>query len=626
LVSGGYLGKILRVDLEAERVLEEEVPSEDVLMKYVGCFGLGLWYLMKELPIGVGPLEPRNPLIFMNGPLGGTLVPSSNNCTVVTLNAETGFTAGRSHSHGSFGPRIKAAGYDGVVLTGAAQRWVYLWIHDGKSEICDAEKFVGKDTHEMEDLIKKDLGFVPECPGEVSVAAIGPAGENTCAGALIANDRNHSFSHCGVGAVMGSKKLKAIAVKGERKTLVVDDQRLRKTSKDWIRSITVSGLKPMAAKGGDVWNGYKGIKDRMGLAAKNLTANTLPSFCEDSSAHKITQKFCFGCPIGCPYDVEIQSGPHKGYVATLSGGGEAIEGASSILGVTEAPSVWYLTDLMDRLGFESSNAGCSMAVAFEAYERGLLTKAETDGLELKWGSAEVIETLLRKMARRQGFGGLLADGPKAAGDRIGLPEAAVHIKGAGMNLHDWRRAWGVLLGQIVGGGSGWPAPGADCIISEPDAGYVEKTNPLVPRGKPEEIVKTGRLKYWNDCHGTCWYATWGIPNILKYTSDALSAITDWNFTQDDALTVGERTINLERVFNIRQGLTVSDDLDVSPRLTDPAPADAGPAAGKSIKPYLRGWVKDYYRLMGWDPNSGRPLKSTMRRLGLDEYLPLVWSY
>lgn len=158
MVKGGYIGKILRVDLTVGSITVEALPDERILRRYIGCFGLGLWYLMKELPVGSAPLEPGNPLIFMNGPFTGTRVPCANNCTIATLNANTGFTAGRSHTHGWFGPYMKMAGFDGIIITGASDKWVYLWIDDDKVELRDAAQFLGKDTHETEDLIKQDLG------------------------------------------------------------------------------------------------------------------------------------------------------------------------------------------------------------------------------------------------------------------------------------------------------------------------------------------------------------------------------------------------------------------------------------------------------------------------------------
>ena len=628
MIKGGYRGKILRVNLTTAAITVEGLPDERIVRKYIGNFGLGLWYLMKELPDGVRATEPENPLIFLNGPLVGTRVPSPTNCTITTLNADTEFTAGRSHSHGWFGPYLAMAGYDGAIITGASERWVYLWIDDGKVEIRDAQRLRGKDTHETEDLIKEELKAPARsgAAGGVSVAAIGPAGENLCAGAAIMNDKNHGFCHSGVGTVMGSKRLKAIAVRGTGEVPVADAEKLAPIAKEWTRRTGMEGLGARMHNAGGPMNDYR-AKQVVGLSAKNWMVNDLPGFGVGMSKQKITPKPCYRCTIGCCYDAEPVEGPYKGYVATLSGGGENVEGSSSIVGAgARAPGeAWYLTDLNDRLGFETSSVGCSMAVAFEAFEKGLLTTKDTDGLELKWGDVQVIETLVKRIARKEGkFAALLADGPKASAERVGLPDAGVHIKGSGMNLHDWRRAWGVFLGQVVGGGSGWGPAGADCFAAEPDAGYTTKTDPLSPFGKGQEVAKTGIIKLWNDCYGCCWFASWGITGIMKFSAGAVAAAVGWeDFTAEEALAVGHRVLTLERIFNMKHGLTAEDDINISSRLTDPAPADAGPAAGKSIKPYLEGWVRDYYVELGWDRKTGTPTKTTIKKLGLEEFMSLV---
>lgn len=624
MIKGGYQGKILRVDLTSGTVTTEGLPGEHVLRKYVGNFGLGLWYLMRELPAGVRATDPENPLIFFNGPLVGTRVPCPNNCTLTTLNADTGYTAGRSHTHGWFGPFLAMAGYDGLMISGASEKWVYLWIDDGRVELRDAGKLLGKDTHETEDLIKEELGIPlkPGARGGASVAAIGPAGENLCAGAAIMNDKNHGFCHSGVGTVMGSKRLKAVAVRGSGEVPVADAGKLAPLAKEWTQRTNMEGLGARMHRAGGPTHDYR-AKQLVGLSAKNWTVNDLPGFGVGMSKQKITPKACYRCHIACCYDAEPVEGPYKGYVATLSGGGENVEGSSSIVGAgaSDPGEAWYLTDINDRLGFETSSVGCSMAVAFEAFEKGLLTAKDTDGLELKWGDVKVIETLVRRIAHKEGkFAALLADGPKAAAERVGLPEAAVHIKGSGMNLHDWRRAWGVLLGQTVGGGSGWGPPGADCFTAEPDAGYPSKTDPLSPFGKGEEVARTGILKLWNDCYGCCWFASWGITGIMQFTAGAVAAVVGWeDFTPQEALAVGHRVLTLERIFNMQHGLTAEDDFQISPRLADPAPADAGPAAGKSVKPYIEGWVRDYYVELGWDRKTGRPMRGTVEKLGLEEF-------
>jgi len=629
MIKGGYNGKILRVDLTMGKITTEPLPDERILRKYVGNLGLGLWYLIKELPTGIDPLEPENPLIFMNGPLVGTRTPSPNNCTITTLNADTKFTAGRAHSHGWFGPYLTKAGYDGIIFTGAAPKWVYLWIDDDKVEIRDAKKFLGKDTHEMEDLVKEDLGINKRigAPDGASVASIGPAGENMVAGSAIMNDRNHGFCHSGVGQVMGSKKLKAIAVRGTGEVKVANEEKLKLVAKEWTQQTTQSGISPFVGQGMVPKSDYAGVQAVVGLCTKNWTANSLRGFGEGMSRQKISPRPCYRCPVGCCYDAEVVEGPYKGYIATLSGGGENMEGSSSIVGAgKEAGETFYLTDLYDRLGIETSTVGCTMAVAFEAYEKGLLTKEDTDGLELKWGNVEAIETLLKRIAHKEGkFASMLADGPRVAAQRVGLPNASVDIKGSGMNLHDWRRAWGELLVQCISSGSGWHSLAADIWGPEADVGYPVTVNPLDPRNKGIEAARVTRLKFWEDCIGTCAFATWCISGILKFTSGAIAAVVGWDdFSPEEALAVGHRVVTLERTINIQHGLTAEDDYRVSPRLTEPAPADAGPAAGKSIAPYLEGWVRDYYEELGWERKTGKPLKSTMKNLGLEEFTDIVW--
>ncbi|MCE5190794.1 MAG: hypothetical protein LLG08_03415, partial [Actinomycetia bacterium] len=417
MIKGGYCNRVLRVNLTSGTWGVEPLPDESVLRKYVGCFGLGLWYLMRELPIGVGPLEPENPLIFMNGPLTAARVPSPTNCTITTLNGDTGYTAGRSHGHGWFGPYLKMAGLDGIIVTGASDRWVYLWINDGNIELRDASQLLGKDTHETEDLVKQELGYPIECGKGISVAAIGPAGENLVAGAIIEQDKNHSFAHSGVGQIMGSKRLKAIAVRGTGEVPVFDAKKLSPIAREWTQLTSTAGfssfVRQMGAQGRD---NYQMVDAFTGLSAKNLLANSLPGFGARMEGAKMTARPCYRCPVACSYDAEAVSGPYKGYRATLSGGGEGIEGAASIVGVSgkDMGELWFLIDLDDRLGFEASSIGCSMAVAMEAYEKGLLTTTDTDGLELTWGNVKALETLVRRIAHREGkFAQMLADGPLA---------------------------------------------------------------------------------------------------------------------------------------------------------------------------------------------------------------------
>jgi aldehyde:ferredoxin oxidoreductase len=620
---GGYMGRILHVDLSTRKVGHEELPGNDILRKYIGCWGLGLKYLYDLLPAGYSASDPENPLIFMTAPLTGVPLPSANNVTLATKNFDTGFTVGRSHTHHNFGRYIKGNGYDGMIITGKADEPVYLWIHDEKAELLDASHLWGRaDTHETDDVIKKELGNP-----EISVAAIGPCGENLVAGGMIMNDKNHGFSHSGVGTVMGSKKLKAIAVFGNKPIFAVDPDRLADLRKEMTKTAmgdpghVSSVVHKQKSKRGD----YRKQLEAIGFCGKNFQTNYYEEFGIGMHKHRFTPRPCPGCPIACSYDLEITSGPHKGYVSTLCGGGEALEGSGSILGIPNPEHFFYLTDQYDRLGIEGSMAGCTLAMAIEAFEKGLITTEDTDGLELRWGDPEVAEALLRKMVYKEGFGEILARGMKEAAEWIGgeAPSFAVNVKGTGMSLHDWRPAWGYLLGQIVGSGAGWPAPGADAFATEPNAGYDVQTDPFDYRNKPMEVKKMGIVKMANDCTGLCMFITWGLKGGNAFVVEALNAATGWDISVEEYLDVGERVMHLERAFNVRHGLRPEDDWIVPERLLE-APPD-GRAKGRSIGPYLEWMVKEYHRLMDWDPITGKPFRRALSRLGLDEVIKDLWE-
>lgn len=540
----GYTGKILRVDLTTRSIRTQELPPEKIVRSYVGGLGLGLRLLYDELLPGYNATDPETPMIFMNGPLTGSRVPCSNNITLVTKHPDTNYTLCRSHTHGFFGPNLKFAGWDGMIITGRSEKPVYLWVHNDQVEIRDAGEIWGHDTHETEDLVKEAVG-----QAKASVAAIGVAGENLCAGALIENDKNHLFSHG--GKIMGSKKLKAIAVFGTNPIPIFDERKHKLAHERWLQNLKDTRMSAYNTirNGGIPRGNYARVKDLVGVSARNWRTTQFPEFGVGLADQKITARACYNCPIACAYDAEIVSGKHKGYIATLTGGGEAQEGSASIVGISDPGSILYLTDLYDRLGIDGSTAGCTIGMAFEAYEKGYITKEDTDGIELIYGNEEVVEKMIRKYVYREGFGDILARGPKAAAEFIGhdAPDFAVHIKGTGMNLHDWRAAWGVLFGQIVGSGAGWPSGAADCWKSQPDAGYPEKTNPLSHKGKAVEVARCAILKSIDDSVGTCWFATWGQAGILDIEAGAISAVTGWDTTGEELRTAGRGSLTLNDV-------------------------------------------------------------------------------
>jgi aldehyde:ferredoxin oxidoreductase len=618
-MRGGYAGKVLYVDLATQKIREEGLPKEEVLRAYIGCWGLAARTLYDVLPPGVSAKDPENPMIFWNGPLTASGVPGDNNFSHATKNFNTGFTAGRGHTHGELGKNMKKAGYDGLIITGCSEEPMYLLISDEGAELRDGRSLWGKDTHETEEILKGELGE------SVSVGAIGPVGENMCAGGMICNDRNHSMAHSGVGSVMGSKKLKAIVTRGSKSFPIASREKLSEIKKKWVH-VLMQGPRYQRAHMGLMFKGeFRERAARGGFAGQNFRINQFNEFAVGLSKHKITAKPCRGCPHGCCVDIELVSGPHKGWVASMSGGGEGPEGAGAVLGIAN-PEHWvYLLDLYDRYGVEASVFGCTLAMAMEAYEKGILTSKDTDGLELKWGDPEVVETMLGKYARKEGFGAVLALGPLGAARAIGgdATKFAVHIKGSGMNLHDWRVGWGMMLSHIVSGGSGWPATAADAIGAEPDAGYPKATDPFDFKTKALEVRNTGKLKYMRDTIGTCGFMTWNVGGSTEVVAEAINAVTDWDFTVDELVKVGERVMNLERAFNVRQGLTPEDDYRASPRLLETC--QDGKAAGRSLKPYIQGMVEDYYAVMGWDKKSGKPWRRTLEQLGLGDVAKDLWK-
>ncbi len=621
---GGYIGKVLRVNLTTKKIKTEPLPTQSVLRKYIGGLGLGVRMLYSEVPPKVMPLDAENKLFFFTGPLTGTPVPASTNYTVVTVSQETeGLTVGSAHSHGFWAPRLKFAGYDGVIIEGASRKPVYLWIEDGKAEIRDASKYWGKDTHETEDLIQADSG-----KPNVSVACIGPAGENMVSGGCIENDKHHTAAKSGTGSVMGSKKLKAIAVRGTGKVPIAQPELFSKIAKEWRENLfKVETSAAAIVRNAGILRNYF-LPEASLLAAKNLTAPNLVEYGvamrEAAERMGAKPKACLGCPIACHYEVKITDGPAKDYVATLCGGGENTEGAAAIIGVFEPGTVWMMTDLYDRLGMDSSTPGCTMGLVFECYEKGIITKEDTGGLELTWGNHEAAIKLLHMMIKREGFGKIIADGPLRAAERIGKGalKLVVHMKGTGFNLHDWRAATSTFLGQMISGaGPVWQAPGYDACVAEPDLGYTSlRKDPFSTEGKAADVRMSQLKKIWDaDSLGLCWYGTWGVPNVTVLAPQALEAVTGWkDFSREEGFAVGERVINLERLFNMRRGLTIADDLNVGPRLLE-APV-AGAAEGVTMAPYWRMLVEEYYELMGWERTTGKPLPATFRKLRMSEYL------
>lgn len=628
---GSYAGKILRVDLSRGQMTQEQL-DEKTMRKYVGGTGLGAKYLYEEIPAGVQCFDAENRLIFASGPLSGTSVHGSSNLTALGKGPLTnGATA--SMANGFFAAYLKFSGFDAIVVQGAARKPLYLYLHDGIGELRNASHLVESDAIETDKIIRRELGVSGR---EVSVLCTGPAAERQVKFAGIIIDGAHSCSHNGLGAVMGSKKLKAIAVaRGKASVAVKDRERLSALNKAMFdapemfkifESMTVETEK-IADYSKYNWKTYDimgGYAERGMLPIRNCTTSVIPkrdifSGPQVRSSFEITARHpCWACPMTHSNLVRVSTGPYAGYEGKEPEYAHMAMWGPNI-GVTDPGTVVMLCNVVDRLGLELIETGWIISWMMECFQKGLLSKRETDGIEMTWGNAEAVRAMLTKIVKREGIGEILAEGLKSAAEQVGgeAVNCAVHTKrGTSPGAHDERADWLALL-DIVVSNTSWREHRA---FSRPtDWGLP----PLGDHFSPEEVSTTlakikGAQQFYNSV-GVCIFCIGGNPKLL---TQMLSAATGWDFTLEEALEVGKRVVNLLRVFNIRHGL-ISDQETLTPSYSS-APMD-GPLKGKNIRPDWEYMKRHYYEQMGWDRETGQPLPETLQKLKLEHTIPDVWS-
>jgi len=608
----GYMGKILRVDLTTGRVWDEPLAPETAEY-YLGGTGFGVDYLYREVPPGVEWNDPENRIIMASGPLGGTPVAGSGTFSLVTKGPMTNLGVS-TQANGFWAAYIKQAGYDAVILQGQSPRWVYLHIEDGKAELRDATALRGKDTWEMEAAIRQELGSTKR----LSVFGIGPAGEHQARFAIVAGDQGHICSKNGCGAVMGAKRLKAVAVtRGTQPVPVYDKARLREAAKALLQDAK-------AAKGGQLYKwgtgGAFSIHALAGsLPVRNYTTNVFPEH-EKMNAEYIRTHFehrdkpCWACGLVHTKFMKVTEGPYTGHEGEEPEY-ECMAAWGPVIGNTDPGAMVMLADVTDRLGLDVNEAGWVIGWVMECYAKGLLTRNDLDGLDLHWGNVEAAKALLEKISRREGVGNLLAEGVKRASEQVGGEAATLGVyvlKGATPRGHDHRAVWPEMLDTCVSATG--TIQSAARLTSPTFFGQPPVTNPFSPWEVAAGNAKVDGWFVFLDCLPVCRFVTIS-PSL---TIDCVNAITGREFTVSDALTIGRRVINQLRVFNFRHGLDPALEAP-SPRYGS-APSD-GPAQGKSIEPFFQ-WMKGFYfELMGWDPASGKPLPHTLKSLGLEKLIP-----
>jgi aldehyde:ferredoxin oxidoreductase len=608
---GGYTGRLLRVDLTEERVTGESL-DEKTLKKYIGGVGLGAKLLYDEVPSGVEWHAPENRLIFAAGPLSGTKVAGSGTICVVSKGPLTNGAAS-TQANGYFGAYLKFSGFNAIIMQGAAKRWLYLYVHDGTAELRDASHLVGKDTWQNEDEIKSELG---KSERELSVFGIGPAGENLVKFSAIVGDRGHVAAHNGVGAVMGSKKLKAVAVAlGKGGVIVRDKERLsavaRRTLEQW-KANTASHY----YVGTSMLFGQFLLRGQLGI--KNLTTTSFPDYPKfegDNYRKSMELKLlpCWACPARHCHILKVKEGPYAGYVAAEPEF-EGWEAWGSLIGQTDVGAAVMLNDVNDRMGMDLNEAGLLIALVMEGYEKGVLNKNDTGGLEMTWGNAEAAREMLHRIAHRQGLGNVLAEGVMRAAQQIGgeILQMAVYLKkGHAPKSHDVRAQWASALDQ------------ATSNIGTYETGTLQLRDRFSPEVIAEAVAREKGSHIFIDSLVMCQFPTLTKSSTnIDHLVEMLNATTGWSITPEEAKTAGVRIVNLLRAFNIRQG--IGPDVEaLSPRYSS-APTD-GPHQGKSVAPYWEQMLTIYYKEMGWDRETGKPLPDTLRKLGLENLVADLWA-
>lgn len=584
----GYCGRILRINLTRERVLTEGI-EEDILKRFVGGYGTAGRILYLETPPWVSPFDPLNTLIFSTGPITGSGVLPSSRFTIVAKSPLTGYF-GDSNSGGFFGPEIKFAGYDMITIQGRAKGPTYIVIEEDNVEIKNAEHLWGKDAREVSQIIKKDHENK-----KMKVATIGQAGENLVRFANITTDDAGRFAgRCGLGAVMGSKKLKAVAVHGNRKVQVADEEGLKSLMKLLLKRLKDYEWPWDLRKYGTA--GGFSLAYRMGdIPIHNWSKGTLKNW-EKLTTHGeygkklVGTRTCYHCPIGCRKVVEVPN--TSGSLIKAEGVEyESLASLGANCGITDVETIIKANDLCNVLGLDTISTGSVIAFAMECYEKKILTKNDTGGLDLNFGDIGAEIELIKRIAKRRGLGDLLAEGVRRAAKVLGARKKAIHVKGMEMAMHH------PFVEQGIGLTYATALTGARHTEGLPTSPNQKR---LKTRGKAEVTIRSqnyvATLNAMEFCSWTKGWCT--VDDYIKI----YKLVTGYPMSKKEFMKIGERIFNLKRVFNLKHGQSPKEDTLPYRLLYEPL--REGATANVVVR--LSEMLPEYYELRGWDQKSGLP--------------------
>jgi aldehyde:ferredoxin oxidoreductase len=618
----GYGGHILRVNL-TDGTFHRHPTEAHLARAFLGGRGLNVKRLWDELAPHTDGLSPENKLILGVGPLVGTLFPGGARFNVTAMSPQTGIL-GDSNAGGFFGPELKFAGYDQVIIQGRADRPVTLWIRDDVVELRDARGLWGRDVWDTTLALQEELG-----DRDVQVAAVGQGAENGVRFAGVFVNLNRPAARTGMGTVMASKNLKAVAVRGTGLIPVADIVRFNEIIEQLDEAIYNHPEYEIRCRLGTT-KLIKALDSIGGLPTRHFQSGRFAEADAVSGEaieelYKIKGKACFACTIPCSRFLAVDDPRFPGL--RLEGPEyEPLAGFTVRVGNSDLPLALKCIDLANRYGLDAIALSEVISWAMECYQRGLLSRQEADGLDLTWGNGETILALIHQVAHREGFGDLLADGVKVAAERLGRgsDEIAMHGKGLEVFQADVRSIKAYGLGNAVA------SRGADHLRSEPwfefsndpeegirRYGIPETAFRLEHRGKGFVVKHFEEMAAISDSAGVC-KNTYNNMEVLDWqgTAELLQAATGWDITGEEVQRIGERIVNLERLFIAREGITRQDDTLPTRFLKEPLPEGSGPSTGSVLE--LEPMLDEYYRARGWDGETGLPTQEKLEELGLGE--------
>jgi len=617
---GGYMGRFLWVNL-THGTTREETPDESLLRDFIGGYGVGARLLYERIPARADPLGPDNVLGFITGPLTGTPAPTGIRWTVVGKSPLTGGW-GDANAGGYFGPALKRAGFDGVFFTGIAPRPVYLYLEDGRVELWDADSLWGLDCYQVEDWVKAELG------ADVEAACIGPSGEKEALISGVIHAKGRAAARSGLGAVMGSKRLKMVAARGNLEVPLADPIAARALRRKYLGEIN-SGVGASEFYRLTGTPGYTPVGARNGDSpVRNWGASVLafpdvePLEFDKLLQHRLKRESCWRCPLACWGTSRVEYGgqvveAHQPEYETASAFG-------SMTLNNNYPSLIKANDLCNRYGLDTISAGACVAFAIECYEQGLINSNDTGGIELSWGDHEAMNAMLEKLAQREGFGDILADGVRRAAEKLG-PEAepfAIHVGGQELPMHDPRFEPGLgVIYQIDA------TPGRHtqaCQYSLPPG--IESEMPEYGKNREQQV---GRGRWVKDASCLCHIANVSGVCLFGYCSthvtfipEFMTAVTGRSLDVEDMLTAGERIANIRQAFNVREGINAVT-LRIPERAYGHPPLPDGPTAGISVQ--VEPMLQEHLEEMSWTRDAAVPRREVLERLGLGDIARDLWN-